>query len=126
MKVAGPFNLGAPPIDASHSLLIESEATLNERHSFFGRSEVAQKSAEDLQITALPPEQLFSVKTLSLGYIRELSRGRGVTLGLGARATVNLLPQPLEGSYGSPTPVGGMVFLRLRPVRAKPHDMMGR
>jgi hypothetical protein len=111
--------------EMSHSVLMESEAMLGERNTFFGRSEIVQKSAEDLQIATLPPEQLFNVKTLSLGYIRELSRGRGVTLGVGARATVNLLPQPLAAWYGSRAPVGGMVFLRLRPIRSKSHEAAG-
>jgi hypothetical protein len=107
--------------EASHSGLIESEAVLGRHHTIFGRAEYVQKSAHDLQLTAFPDEQLFGVSSLSLGYIRDFARGRGVTIGLGARGTVNFVPGELESSYGSRTPVGGMVFLRLRPYHSQPH-----
>lgn len=110
--------------ESSHSGLIESEAVLDRHNTLFGRAELVQKSAEDLKLSSLPPEQHFNVASISLGYIRELSRGRGVTLGVGARGTVNLLPTALEASYGSRTPLGGMVFLRVRPYHSQPHDAM--
>jgi hypothetical protein len=108
----------------SHSGLIESEAVLDRRNTVLGRAEYVQKSAHDLQLSAFPDEQRFNIASLSLGYIRELIRGRGATLGLGARGTVNLVPTALEPSYGSRTPVGGMVFLRLRPYHSQPHAAM--
>jgi hypothetical protein len=108
----------------SHSGLIESEAVLDGRNTVSGRAEYVQKSAHDLQLSAFPDEQRFNIASLSLGYIRELIRGRGATLGLGARGTVNLVPTALEPSYGSRTPVGGMVFLRLRPYHSQPHAAM--
>jgi hypothetical protein len=101
---------------ASHSGLLETEAILDRRHTVFARAEYVQKSAHDLQLAAFPDEQRFNVAALSLGYIRDFTRGRGVTLGLGARGTVNMVPSAMETAYGSRTPVGGMVFLRLRPV----------
>lgn len=99
----------------SHSGLFESEAVLDRRNTLFGRIEYVQKSAHDLQLLAFPDDRNFDVTAASLGYIRELKRGRGVTLGLGARGTVNVVPSELEAPYGSRTPVGGTVFLRLRP-----------
>jgi hypothetical protein len=110
--------------EASHSGLLESEAVLDRRNTLFGRAELVQKSAEELQLTTLPDEQLFNVASVSLGYIRELVRGRGVTIGVGARGTLNVVPSALEASYGSRTPVGGMVFLRLRPYHSQQHMAM--
>jgi hypothetical protein len=108
---------------SSNSVLIESEAIIDKHNTLFGRVELVQKSAIDLQLTGVAPDQLFNVKALSLGYIRELARGHDVTFGIGARGTVNLVPSPLETVYGSRTPVGGMVFLRLRPYHS-PHEAM--
>jgi hypothetical protein len=105
----------------SKSALIETEAVLDRRNTLFGRAELVQKSAEELQLSSFAAEQLFNVKGLSVGYIRELARGTDVTIGVGARGTVNFVPNQLESAYGSRTPVGGMVFLRLRPYHS-PHD----
>jgi hypothetical protein len=113
----------------SHAILLESEAVLNKSNTLFGRAELVQKSADDLALDQGPvfpvpppvfaPDRHFNVGHASLGYIRELWRGRGTTIGLGASGTVNLVPSPLEGYYGSRTPVGGFLFLRLRPYYQK-------
>jgi len=99
----------------SHSGLVESEAVLDRRNTLFGRIEYVQKSAHDLQLLAFPHDRNFNVAAASLGYVRELKRGRGVTLGLGARGTLNVVPSELEAPYGSRTPLGGTVYLRLGP-----------
>ncbi len=97
-----------------HSLMAESNLQLDAANTVFGRVEYVRKSAEDLVIPATP-DQEFDVGTLALGYIRELADFRGATLGLGARGAINLVPRTLEGVYGSRTPVGVAVFLRVRP-----------
>jgi len=102
---------------ASHSGLIESEAVLDRWNTLLARVEYARKSAHDLQLTTFPDDRTFTVTAVSLGYIREVRRGGGLTLGLGARGSVNVVPRELEVSYGSRTPIGGMAFLRLRPYR---------
>ena len=102
--------------DPSWSALLETQAVLDSRNTVFGRAEWLQKSAHDLHLDAFPDERVFSVGSISAGYIRELVSGRGVTIGFGGRASVNFVPASLESIYGSRTPVGGMVFLRLRPV----------
>ena len=100
----------------SNAVLLESEAILNRRNTVFGRAELAQKSAEDLVLpsSSFPPDRLFSVSNLSFGYIHELGRGYGVTVGLGAQGIVNFVPPQLESFYGSRTPLGGLVVVRLR------------
>ncbi len=100
--------------------LVESEAILNRRNTLFGRAEFVQKSTEDLVLpttgpNAVPAGEVFNVGAVSLGYIRELGRGLGGTLGLGLRGTVSLVQGELEPFYGSRTPLGAFVFLRFRP-----------
>ena len=109
---------------ASQSVLLESEAILDRRNTIFGRAEYVQKSGHDLQIAGIDEDARFNVAALSFGYIREFARGRGVTLGIGARGSLNVLPRTLETSYGSRTPLGGMVFLRLRPYHERAHASM--
>lgn len=103
----------------SSAALVESEAILDRWNTVYGRAELARKSAEDL---ALPfaPDRIFPVGNASLGYIRELGRGRGVTFGVGAQAIVNLVPSSLETAYGSRTPLGGLVFVRFRSFHVRP------
>ncbi len=106
----------------SHGVLLESEAILDESNTILGRVEYVQKSAEDLVLDTpqfgFAPDRRFDVSSASLGYIREVARLRGATFGLGVMGTLNVVPSVLEGAYGSRTPLGGVVFLRLRPVRS--------
>lgn len=124
----------------SGSVLVESDAILDSRNTLFGRSEFVQKSAEDISVETgspalpfingvrlpgFPVEQSFNVGTLNLGYIRELRRAYGATLGLGASGTLNFIPTSLRPYYGSRVPAGLMIFLRLRPFHKKMSAMPG-
>src|SRR5688572_12779373 len=105
------------PHERSHSALLESEIVLDRRNTIFGRAEIVQKSGEELGLGApFDPDALNGVAHLSLGYIREVVALRGATLGIGLRGTVNVVPGDLEATYGSRTPLGGLVFVRVRPV----------
>jgi hypothetical protein len=97
-----------------HSLMAESNLQLDAANTVFARVEYVRKSAEELVIPGAS-DQEFDIGTLALGYIRELADFRGATLGLGARGAINLVPEPLAGVYGSRTPMGVAVFLRVRP-----------
>jgi len=100
------------------SALLESEATLDQWNTILGRAELAPRSADDLSIGTLLPGQLFRVASISVGYIRELARGHGVTTGVGLRLAVNVVPAALEPTYGTRSPTGLLVFLRVRPNRS--------
>jgi hypothetical protein len=98
-----------------HSLIGESNLQLDGANSVFGRMEYVRKSTEELAIPGTPDRE-FDIGTLSLGYVREIAAFQGATLGFGARGAINLVPRALEGAYGSRTPVGLAVFLRVRPT----------
>jgi hypothetical protein len=110
--------------ELSHGALVESEAILDQSNTLIGRAEFVQKSAEDLVVDTPPlgfaSDQRFNVSSISLGYIREVTRLRGATLGIGAIGSINFVPSQLETAYGSRRPVGGVVFGRLRPFRSAP------
>jgi hypothetical protein len=98
-----------------HSLIAESNLQFDEANSVFGRVEYVRKSGEELSLTGPLLDQEFDIGTVSLGYVREFAEHRGATLGVGARAGINLIPGALEGVYGSRAPVGLALFLRVRP-----------
>jgi hypothetical protein len=103
----------------THGVLAETEAILDRANTILGRVEYVQKSAEDLGVDTPPlafaPDRAFNIGSGTLGFIRELARWQGTTIGLGITGTLNVVPSALESTYGSRTPVGGLVFLRLRP-----------
>lgn len=120
----------------SNSLLAESNLTLDQRNTVFTRAEFVQKGPEDLPISApmTPASSIaqathasmivitnpsspnrYDIGELTLGYVRELASVRGGSLGLGAAGTINMVPSALNDTYGTRTPVGATVFLRLRP-----------
>jgi hypothetical protein len=112
-----------------HGVLAESEAILDRRNTILGRAELVQKSAEDLAVNTpllgFASDRVFNVGSATVGLIRELGRWQGTTIGLGATGTVNVVPSALEATYGSRTPLGGLVFLRLRPFRTSGAQPMG-
>ena len=124
--------------DITHGVLAESEAILDQSNTIFTRLEFVQKTAHDLVVDGVSPtvppgatisgSTVLDVSMASVGYIREIGRWHWATLGLGAQGLVNFVPESLEPIYGSRTPLGALVFLRLRPfhVRSDPMaDMPG-
>ncbi len=114
---ANKWSTGAP---LSNSALVESEAILDRRNTVFGRVELVQKTAEELVVDEAPfnfaPNRVFDVGAATAGYIREVTGFSGATIGLGVSGTLNVVPSALKAVYGSRTPVGGLVFVRLRPT----------
>jgi hypothetical protein len=113
----------------SHSGLLESEAVLDRRNTIIGRLEIVQKTADDLVLDTAPfnfaPSRSFTVSALSLGFIREVWPLRTATLGLGAMGTLNLVPSALRNAYGSQSPPGLFVFIRVRPLAMRSGSMAG-
>jgi len=110
---------------ASNSALAEGTADLDGRNSLFGRVEWVEKSAADLALDQFPSTQLFDVGELTLGYLRELIHWDGIGLGAAVTGTLNFVPSSLSGTYGSRTPVGLSVSVRLRPARRPMQGMAG-
>jgi hypothetical protein len=104
--------------------MAESNLQLDQANSVFGRVEYVRKSGEEFLLSPPLEDGEFNIGALSLGYIREFARIRGATLGVGMRGAINLIPRALEDVYGSRTPAGLAVFLRVRPnLFAEPHAM---
>src|SRR5881396_53576 len=109
-----PIGLGGP----SSSVVLESTLELGETNALFGRAEYVRKSAQELDIASAPATAQYDVGALALGYRRTVGTVAGLAVGLGARASVNVVPSSLEGEYGGRTPVGLAVYVRLQPTSA--------
>jgi hypothetical protein len=97
-----------------HALLLESALSLGPSNTVFGRAEYVRRSAEDLDLVGSVSAEL-DIGAVSLGYARRLRAVAGVDTWLGARGTVNLVPEELRLFYGSRTPLGLIAYLHIRP-----------
>ncbi len=102
----------------SNSFLFESNYEFD-KNAVFGRFEQVQKNAHELVLPAPHPEGNFWVGAYSLGYLRELVKGKGIDVGIGAMATFNTNPDSISGFYGGTKHGGGQIFLRFRPSLAR-------
>ena len=97
------------------SASLESAFDLTRRATFFGRAEQVGKSADDLGFVGGDLSQQFTVRSLSLGASYAVVARRYGSITLGARGTLNILPNDLGAAYETRTPAGFVVFLRVRP-----------
>jgi len=106
------------------SYLAESSLQLGGIHNLFARAEYVRKDAEDLVLGPSGPEGEFDVMALTAGYLVELGGPSPIRAGIGARGSINLLPASLAPTYGSSTPTGFAVYVRLAPqIMSSGHAM---
>jgi len=99
--------------EATHAGLLESNLTFDDRHTVFGRLEIAGKSAHDLHVHEL--EDVFTVGKLQAGYTRYLAPWRGMAPGIGAVFSASVVSPYLAQRYGRRVSPGLGVFLTMRP-----------
>jgi YHS domain-containing protein len=104
----------AEPAHASHAVLLETNLTFDDRHTWFGRFEVVGKSSHDLAVPETP--ELFPVAKLQGGYTRYLNGWNGLQPGLGATISAGFVPERLQTAYGGRVNAGFGLFVTLRPV----------
>ena len=93
--------------------------------TLFGRAEWVRKDATDLAVASVPSQQRFGVAALSLGALRELAPHGALSVGLGARGTLNLISSALQANYGTRTPLGAILYVRFAPARGGMAAMPG-
>ena len=96
----------------SDAWLLESALKFAGAHTLLGRLERVAKDELFLPGAALNGRS-FTIKTLSLGYIRDFARLGALDLGLGALISTYRYPSMLNAAYGS-RPTSFMVFVRAR------------
>jgi hypothetical protein len=98
----------------TESVLIETDYQ-RERDTVYGRWEWVQKSGRELVLNAVDVDEIFSVNAVSIGYVRDLSHGNKIDIGLGGQVTLDFWPGELDRYYGSGPGYGFQIFLRVRP-----------
>ena len=98
---------------SSQALLLESTVILDDRDAWFGRLEVAGKTAHDLGVSG---DGMFTIGKLQGGYTRYLDAWNGLRPGIGFSVSSGLVPGSLQPAYGSRANLGIGLFLTLRPA----------
>ena len=116
LALTGVFGRNMPSMGpATNAGLAESALVLGHDHTIFSRAELLQKTGHDLVLPAELDGQVYRIASFSTGYVYDVTRLGDVVPGIGFVATVDAIGSDLAPYYGSRTPWGGMVFLRLRP-----------
>ena len=99
----------------THAVLLESSLTVGERHTWFGRVEIAGKSGHDLHAHEAP-DRVFGVGKGQVGYERALKGWRSLVPGIGGSLTLSIVPSDLKARYsGRTVSPGFVVFVSIRP-----------
>jgi hypothetical protein len=107
----------------SGSVVLESALDVDGTNCFFGRVEYVRKSAEELVIPSVPARTPYDIVALAAGYMRKVGGVGGLSVGVGVRGSVTLVPTNLNAAYGSRAPAGVAVYLRVRPARVSQAGM---
>jgi hypothetical protein len=99
----------------SSSFLVETTLGIGSALAVYGRIEQVQKTADDLGFLGGDLMQHFTVRSVVAGAVRDLESLGWATFGLGGRASVDLVPPTLRLTYGTRTPAGYAIFVRMRP-----------
>jgi hypothetical protein len=108
--------------EKTQSFLLESDYQRG-RDTIYARWERVEKSGRELVLAQSDLDEIFAVNALSFGYIRDLSHGRGLDIGVGGQFTVDFWPNELDRYYGDGPGYGFEVFLRIRPSLHGDHAM---
>ena len=98
----------------TQSFLIESNYQRG-RDTVYLRWERVEKSGHELVLNPPDESHIFPVNAYTIGYVRDLSRGTGLDIGLGTQFTVNDFPDSLDRYYGHDLGYAFEFFLRIRP-----------
>lgn len=101
----------------TNAALVESSAELGQQDVFFARAEWVEKTGGNLALAHELDDEVFSVGTLSAGYVRRFGPLRGWLPGVGVQASLGFVPSALEPYYGERHLGGFTLFASLRPAR---------
>jgi hypothetical protein len=93
------------------------------RDTIYARFERVEKPGHELVLDAIDRERVFPINAYTIGYVRDLTHGRGIDVGLGGQFTINDGPNALDRYYGDEVPYSFQVFLRIRPSLMSDHAM---
>lgn len=85
------------------------------RDTVYARWELVEKSGHELVLEEIDHENVYTLNTVSVGYVRDLIHGNKIDIGLGGQFTVNIWPEELDSYYGDELGYGFQFFFRIRP-----------
>jgi len=98
----------------TQSFLIESNYQCG-RNTVYLRWERVQKSGHELVLDPPDESRIFPIGGYTIGYVRDLSHGNGLDIGVGTQFTFNDRPDSLDRYYGDGLGYAFQFFLRIRP-----------
>ena len=98
----------------TQSFLIESNYQRG-RDTIYLRWERVEKSGHELVLDPSDESRIFPIGGYTIGYVRDLTHGNGVDIGLGTQFTFNDHPDRLDRYYGDGLAYAFQFFLRIRP-----------
>jgi hypothetical protein len=98
----------------TQSFLVESDYQRG-RDTIYFRWERVEKSGHELVLNPSDESRIFPVSGYTLGYVRDLTHGNGLDIGLGTQFTINDRPDTLDRYYGDDLGYAFEFFLRIRP-----------
>jgi hypothetical protein len=106
----------------TQSFLIETDYQ-RQRDTIYARWERVEKSGHELVLDEIDHARIFAVNAVTLGYVRDLSRGNKIDIGLGGQFTLNVWPEGLDRYYGDGLGYAFQLFVRIRPSLHGAHEM---
>jgi hypothetical protein len=98
----------------TQSFLVESDYQRG-RNTVYLRWERVEKSGHELVLKPPDESSIFPVSGYTIGYVRDLSHGNSIDIGLGTQFTINNRPNTLDRYYGDDLGYAFEFFLRIRP-----------
>jgi len=98
----------------TQSFLFESNYQ-RARDTVYLRWERVEKSGHELVLSGADESRIFPISGYTIGYVRDLSHGNGLDIGLGTQFTINDRPERLDRYYGDDVAYAFEFFLRIRP-----------
>jgi hypothetical protein len=98
----------------TQSFLVETNYQRGPNTVYF-RWEHVEKSGHELVLNEAADTRVFPIGAYTLGYVRDLSHGNGIDIGLGTQFTINNRPDTLDRYYGDDLGYAFEFFLRVRP-----------
>jgi hypothetical protein len=100
----------------TESFLVETNYQRG-RDTIYARWERVEKSGHELVLARGDLNGIFPVNAVSIGYVRDLSHGESIDIGLGGQFTIDVWPDQLARYYGDAPGYAFEFFLRIRPSR---------
>src|SRR5438128_1017383 len=98
----------------TESFLVESDYQCG-RNTVYIRWERVEKSGHELVLNPPDESRIFPVSGYTIGYVRDLSHGDKIDIGLGGQFTIDFWPNELDRYYGGGPGYAFEFFLRIRP-----------